>query len=464
MIAPAICVSISVSNDAGTVGGSYNLGRSDSVDETSSLGTYSISSTWSAKYYGNMQAIDRWYYSKDGKYSIRNRASGYGYPIEFSGYSIQDTSSIEVSNRFYLTGAGTSKPGYLNAILDAYAPGSRTTADKFQGCANLILTQTTGKATIKNYAHAWKDLTVSPSVSNVYLTEDISNANGKLDAGIYSQTLADRDFAWAHLSANGASALFSSLSAKGSESYATEWRVGGTHRHDASAKITGKANIASIESDAYYNRNEYTNGYRTISHGEWQTAPALSSSTLTASATSRNVKSTYTNVQSNVVVNADSDKALAWTKSMSGHVSAWSALNDNYLKSGQKVNAIERTTAGDISKMRISVGSDIKGTVCQSSASTDVTAKAVDVNGWKWNGSTKSWSKLINQYGMSNYYTSSTSYYVRWIFDGNGKLLTIPGDLNGDGTITYQELLQISDIYGKGEVTKLYVQNIGKAP
>jgi hypothetical protein len=459
--APALCISITASNDVGSVSSNYYGGKTDTISENIALGSATLADTWYYNRNGYMPTTDKWYYSKNGKHSVHNYATGYGYPIVFSGNAYIDTASVEVSNRCYLTGGGSTKPAYLKAYLDAYANGYRTT-ERLAAESYLELTQYTGTATIKNYALSNTDTTVSPLAAKVYVSQSISNVNGNLYTKNWAQSYPSYDFAATYTTAKGAKSLSESSSANGWEATAQEWALGGTHRLEASSKLSGIADNAVIDSKSFYKRNEYVNFYMTKSHAEWQLAPSIAGS-LTASATSRNVKSTYANARSDAIMRTDSDKALAWTRTMSGYSSIIGNTdnldNSNYWKSGQWVTALERTTSGDVSSNYASLSSEIRGTSCTSSALTNINAKGVDIISWKWNPSIKTWVQLANQYGMNKYYTSDLNRYVNWQFDGNGKLITKAGDLNGNGIVPYDEIIYtIGTLYPKGEVTLPYAK------
>ncbi len=79
---------------------------------------------------------------------------------------------------------------------------------------------------------------------------------------------------------------------------------------DAKATISGSANSASADSEAYYRLSTAkTNYYKAVSHADWQ---LLGSGSITASATTRNVKSTtYANAQSSAIMSTNSDNATA---------------------------------------------------------------------------------------------------------------------------------------------------------
>ena len=460
--APAICISITASNDVGSVGSNYYGGKTDSISESITLGTATLADTWYYNKNEYMPTTNKWFYSGNRKHSIHNYATGYGYPIVFSGNAYIDTASVEVSNRCYLTGGGSTKPAYLKTDLDAYANGYRTT-ERLAAETYLELTQYTGTATVKNYALSNTDTTVSPLAAKVYVSQSLSNVNGNLYTTNWAQSYPSYDFAQTETTAKGAKSLSESSSANGWEATAQEWALGGTHRLDASSKLSGIATNAVIDSNSFYKRNEYVNFYMTKSHAEWQLAPSIASS-LAASATSRNVKSTYANARSGAIMRTDSDKALAWTRTMSGYSSYIGYTNNldnsNYWKSGQWVTAQERTTLGDVSNNYASLSSEIRGTSCTSSALTNINAKEVDIISWKWEPTTKTWTQLVNQYGMNKYYTSDLNRYVNWQFDGNGKLITKAGDLNGNGIVTLEEVVYVINVpypYPKKEVTKPYV-------
>ncbi len=190
---PAFAISASFSNGEDSTTSNFLAGKSDSIRESVTLGAATLADSWyyykgSSSTRGDLPTIDKWYCSSSGKYCIHNYATGYGYPIEFSGNAYKDTNSIEVSNRGYITGAGTTKKGYLYAYQEARAEGYRTPGEKLNGYSSTKLTQENGKATFKNSAKAWLDTGYSPAISSIYMTQDVSNANGALDMTAYTRS------------------------------------------------------------------------------------------------------------------------------------------------------------------------------------------------------------------------------------------------------------------------------------
>lgn len=422
--------------------------------------------------------------------TISGLGSGISYSNVYnSGNNRHSVSEIINSNSKAFTYTGSVSKGYTNVGVTRY----------FSVTNGYLQTSLTSKYTKPNGEWATSGLDLSLTGTGSGKLSSGSDENGRLNGGTYGPfraysnifvgdfkgninvnrfgTLPEKPYtptvtgtntnAWAKLLATNVNVVSTAsnpypITYQGQTTDASdiEKQYGAIFHIDNHIWFQGTADSAKVYT------NSESLGTSAVAYSGWSSP---GTGTLEVYSVTNNAKNSIGSLATHAIPNAFAKTTMVTDSENTQVVTFTSNSGLKLLTQPMKVGS------GDISKFGISASSSVIYPATYKAYDSSLitgpeklTATGIGTSMWNWNEATKAWNNLPNQYGMNVYYASIP---VTWRFHAvdasNGattqRLDSIAGDLNDDGTVTYQELLSTSGMYQRGEVTKAYIDNIGKS-